>query len=318
MDISYLLWWQDFRDATHGVFNPLMEGISAFSVSYLILLPAFLYWCWDKRRGLLTLASFCLCVAVAAVIKLTACVYRPWIKDPRIIPAVKSLPSSYSFPSGHTSMGTPLYLGSALILWQKKWTKILALLCVLLAILNPLSRNYLGVHTPQDVCVGFLLSIACLCVVWKAGAYFQKHPEKENICLGAVFVAGILALIYLLYKPYPMDYVNGKLLVNPHKMLKSAFEGMGVLMGFCAARYIEKTWICFKETGLHLKGIICGLAGLVPLFLFLTYANQPFKHLLGAQWGRFAWSAGLMLYIVALYPLVLKWIFLKPKRDPAK
>ena len=266
----------------------------------------------------MTLASFCLCVAVTAIVKLTACVYRPWIKDPRIIPAVKSLPSSYSFPSGHTAMGTPMYLGSALIFWQKKWTRVLALLCVMLALLNPLSRNYLGVHTPQDVCVGFLLSIACLYAIWKLGNYFQKHPEKENRCLSIMFVMCILALIYVFYKPYPMDYVDGRLLVNPHKMLKGAFEGMGVLMGFCVARYIEKTWIHFKETGFNLKGIIWSSLGLVPLYFFLTYANKPFKHLLGSQWGRFAWSVCLILYIVALYPLVLKWIFSKPPRDPRK
>lgn len=286
-----------------------MQGISSFSVSYLILLPAFLYWCWDKRRGLLTMASFCLSVAVTSVIKLTACVYRPWIKDPRIIPAVKSLPSSYSFPSGHTAMGTPMYLGSALIFWQKKQTKIIAIFCVIMALLNGFSRNYLGVHTPQDVGVGFLLSLGSLYVVWQAGAYFQKHPEKENRWLLGISIASVVALIYLLYKPYPLDYVDGKLVVNPHKMLKSAFEGTGVLIGFCVARYIEKTWIRFKETGLNLKGILWGITGLIALFLFLTYANAPFKSLFGAQWGRFAWSATLMLYIVALYPLVLKWVF---------
>lgn len=308
MDISYLLWWQNFRVTTQNVWTPLMQGISQFSVSYLILLPAWLYWCWDKRRGLRTVAAFCLCMAVTALIKLTACVYRPWIKDPRIIPAGKSLPSSYSFPSGHTAMGTPLYLGSALIFWQKKWTKILALLCVLLALLNGLSRNYLGVHTPQDVIVGLLVSIGCLYASWKAGNYFQKHPERENKWLGITAGLCILALIYMLYKPYPMDYVDGKLLVNPHKMLKSAFEGMGVLMGFCLARYVEKTWINFKETGLHLKGIMYGVLGWGPLFLLLTYTHKPLALLLGPNWGRFAWSAGLVFYIIALYPLVLKWV----------
>ena len=74
MDISYLLWLQDFRTATHDLFTPFMQGISAFSVSYLLLIPAFLYWCWDKKRGLFTQAAFCLSVAIASVIKLTACV----------------------------------------------------------------------------------------------------------------------------------------------------------------------------------------------------------------------------------------------------
>lgn len=312
MDITYLLWLQDLRTAAQDAFTPFMQAVSLFSVSYVIFLPAFLYWCWDKKRGLQTIASFCLSVAITSVIKLTACVYRPWIKDPRIIPAVKSLPGSYSFPSGHTSMGTPLYLGSAVILWQKKSTKILALLCVIFALLNPFSRNYLGVHTPQDVCVGFLLSIACLYAVWKAGDYFQQHPRQETKWLAIVSVTAVLLLIYLIYKPYPMDYVDGKLLVNPHKMLKSAFEGTGVLLGFCLARYIEKTWIRFKVTGLTVKGILLGVTGLIPLYVLLTFGNKPLKHLLGAQWGRFTWSIVLVVYIVALYPLVLKRLCPQP------
>ncbi|MCR5504616.1 MAG: phosphatase PAP2 family protein [Elusimicrobiaceae bacterium] len=120
MDINYLLWLQEFRIETENVLTPFMKWLSSFSVSYLLLLPILIYWCWDKRRGLLTLFSLYLCAVLTAVIKLTACVYRPWVKDPRIIPAVKSLPTSYSFPSRHTIMGMSLYIGSATVFWQKK------------------------------------------------------------------------------------------------------------------------------------------------------------------------------------------------------
>lgn len=307
MDILYLLWWQELRVTTHDAFTPFMQGISDFSVSYLLLLPAFLYWCWDKRRGLLTLCALYWCMALTAVIKLTACVYRPFIKDPRLIPAVKSMPRSYSFPSGHTAMAVPVYLGAALIFWQKKPVRFLALLCVILALLTGLSRNYLGVHTPQDVLVGFLLSIGCLCGVWQAGAYFEKHPEKENRWLLITALLCVAAFVYILCKSYPMDYVNGKLLVNPHKMMKNAFEDIGALLAFCGARYIEKTWIRFKATGLNIKGILYGVTGLVGLSLIMAFTGKPLKHLFGPQWGRLTWSACVVFYTVALYPLVLKW-----------
>lgn len=308
MDINYLLWWQDFRLGTQEAFTPFMQNLSAFGVSYLLFLPALIYWCWDKKRGLLTLASLCVCEVLTALIKLTACVYRPWIRDSRIVPAVKSLPGSYSFPSRHTTVGTVMYLGSALAFWQKKQTKILAIICVILALLTGLSRNYLGVHTPQDVLVGFLLSVGCLYAVWQASAYLEKHPEKENKWLLFTAIACVFALMYILYKPYPLDYVNGKLLVNPYKMIKGAFEGIGALLAFCTARCIEKTWIRFKPTGLHIKGIVYGFIGLAPLYLLFAYAEKPLKHLLGRDWGAFACSACVVFYIVALYPLILKQI----------
>ena len=308
MDINYLLWWQDLRITTHDVLTPFMLGISFFSVSYLLFLPTLIYWCWDKKRGLLTLATLCVCEFLTALIKLTACVYRPWIKDPRIMPAVKSLPKSYSFPSRHTAIGTVMYGGCGVAFWQKKQTKILTLLCAVLAIVTGLSRNYLGVHTPQDVFVGFLVSVGCLYAVWKVGDYFQKHPERENRCLIATAITCILALIYVLYKPYPLDYIEGKLLVSPHKMMKGAFEATGALSAFCVARYIEKTWIRFEAIGLHLKGIIYGLSGLVPLYLLFAYTEKLLKHFLGGNWGTFTWAACVVMYIIVLYPLVLKWV----------
>lgn len=305
MDITYLLWLQELRQVSHDFLTPFMKALSSFSVSYLLVVPVLLYWCWDKRRGLFTLASLCLCVALTSFIKLTACVYRPWIRDPRIIPAGK-LPHSYSFPSGHTTMGTAIYGGACITFWQKKQTKIIAVLCGLAALLNGFSRNYLGVHTPQDVLVGLLLSVACLYVVWKGGDYLLRHPEKENKVLLLISLACIAAFLFVLYKPYPMDYVDGKLLVNPHKMLRDGFDGAGMLLAFCGARFIEKTWIRFQATGLNLKGICFGLAGLVPLLLLFAKSRGWWSLWVGKDWGHFAWAAGLVFYVVALYPWVLK------------
>lgn len=308
MDINYLLWLQDLRAATHNVLTPLMRVISSVAASYLVFVPVFIYWCWDKKRGLLTLASFYLAATLTAVIKLTACVYRPWIKDPRIIPAVKSLPHSYSFPSNHAVSASVLYLGSAVAFWQKKQTKFLAVLCIVLVLLTLFSRNYLGVHMPQDVFAGFLLGIVCLYSVWELGLYLKKNPHKENLLLITVAAAGIAALLFIIYKSYPMDYSGDKLIVNPQKMKAGAFESCGALISFCAARYIEKTWICFKATGLNFKGIMYGLCGLFVLYLLTVYGYKPLKVLVGRNWGHFAFSFISVFYIIALYPLILKWL----------
>lgn len=309
MDINYLLWLQELRIETENVLTPFMKWLSSFSVSYLLLLPVLIYWCWDKRRGLLTLVSLYLCTALTALIKLTACVYRPWIKDPRIIPAVKSLPTSYSFPSRHTIIGATICFGSAAVFWQKRLTKILAVLFIILAVLTGLSRNYLGVHTPQDVIVGFIFSIFCLCIVWKVGNYLQKHPERENMFLILTALFSIAALIYVVYKPYPLDYIDGKLLVSPTKAAGGAFEAFGALFAFSIARYIEKTWVRFQVTGLNLKGISLGIAGLIPLYILFTYTEKPLRHLLPYHLGKFAWAAILVFYIITLYPLILKYLY---------
>ena len=74
MDIQYLLFLQNFRNGINDALTPFMEMISLFAVTYLIIIPALVYWCVDKRSGLYTMASYTTCVAVNAVVKLTACV----------------------------------------------------------------------------------------------------------------------------------------------------------------------------------------------------------------------------------------------------
>ena len=77
MDIAYLLWWQDFRNAIGDSLTPFMEAVSLFAVTYLIITVALIYWCINKRSGIYILSSYTFAVAFNAVLKLTVCAYRP-------------------------------------------------------------------------------------------------------------------------------------------------------------------------------------------------------------------------------------------------
>ena len=309
MDISYLLLLQDFRNSINDALTPFMRGLSDFAVTYLLLGAVFVYWCVSKRKGLFTLCAFSISVAVNAVVKLTVCVYRPWIRDARVLPAGNALKTAtgYSFPSGHTSTATPLYGGLAIGLWDNKWTRWLAWLCIFAILLTGFSRNYLGVHTPQDVGVALLIGLGSLYFTSRLFAHLTKHPEKENKFLLGGLLFCVAALIYITYKPYPTDYVDGKLLVDPFKMMNDGYKDIGTLASFCAARYVEKRWIHFKETGFTVKGIICVVIGLALLAYAVKHLYAPFIGWFGPHWGRFIAQSILVFYIVALYPLVLKF-----------
>ena len=308
MDISYLLFLQDFRNSIQDALTPFLENLSFFAVSYLLLLPAFIYWCVNKRKGLFTLAALNICIAINAVIKLTACIYRPWIRDPRIIPAGDAIHTAtgYSFPSGHTTTATPVYGGMAIGFWDSKKTKWLSVLCVIAILLTGFSRNYLGVHTPQDVLVGLLLGLFSLWFAYKVFAYVDKHPEKEDWFLLGGFLFAALALVYITFKPYPMDYVDGKLLVDPQKMMNDGYKDIGALAAFCVARYVERHWIGFQAVGLKLKGICLGIMGMIIMALLIKYLQKPCVAWLGPHWGRLLSQATLVSYVVAIFPAILK------------
>ncbi len=306
MDIEYLLFLQRFRESINDSLTPFMEGISLFAVTYLIMIPVFVYWVVSKRKGLYTLVSYYLCCGFNAIVKLTVCAYRPWIRDARVHPAGDAITTAtgYSFPSGHTVTAGPIYGGLAVVSWS--WKKFVSVILGIFLLLTSFSRNYLGVHTPQDVFVGICESVFWLIIVAKIFTYLDEHPEKENLLLLICFIVGWLGIAYITFKPYPMDYVDGKLLVDPQKMMNDGYGDICLLIAFPVARYIEKKWIGFQAPGLKGAGLAAGIVGLIPLFLMIKFMRPALDGVLGTHWGHFANTFIIVLYCIALWPLVIK------------
>ena len=98
---------------------------------------------------------------------------RPFHVSDQILPLIP-LPSSYSFPSGHTSGS----LTAAFALY-KTTPKEYGIPAVILAALIGLSRIYVGVHYPTDVLGGLAVAIVssiwgCFAVKYVAGKIWVK------------------------------------------------------------------------------------------------------------------------------------------------
>ena len=309
MDIQYLLTLQDFRNGISDALTPFMEFISMFAVDFLIFFPIFLYWFWDKRKGLYTLVSYYFCMFLTPVTKLTVCAYRPWIRDARVLPAGDSITTAtgYSFPSGHTSTAGPLAGGMAVSLWDSKRTRWLSVLFVVFVALTGFSRNYLGVHTPQDVFVGITISVLSLILAAKLFQYLDRHPDQENWFLLGGFLLCWAGILYITVKSYPMELnAEGKLIVDPQKMMNDGYGDIGKVIGFIIARYVEKKWIRFEPIKNGWKGTLLCILGLIPLVLLKKLLSPVITGWLGSHWGKLVFSILYAFYYIALFPLVLK------------
>ena len=305
MDITYLLWLQDFRNSINGVLDPFMEWISLFGVRTLLIFPVFVYWCLNKRKGLFILFAWKISQTLNAIVKLTACIYRPWVRDPRIIPAGDAIKTAggYSFPSGHTMMVTPIYGGLAAITRNKA----LRILWVALILLTMFSRNYLGVHTPQDVIVGCVLGVLSLYIAHWALNYIDRHPEKDGLVMLISCLAGILTLVYVTYKPYHVDYTaDGKLLVDPVAMQIDSWGDAGGFASFAIAWYIESRFVKFEATGFNVKGVILCVIGMIPLYWMIWSLGGIMSGIFGPHVGKLASKTVMMFYIMVVWPIVIK------------
>lgn len=94
---------------------------------------------------------------------------RPFISMEGIDMLIKA-PTSYSFPSGHT---TSSFAAAGVILINFKNKSIYAFI---LAGLIAFSRIYLGVHFPTDIIAGIVLGLSCSYV----SVFIVKRIYREN------------------------------------------------------------------------------------------------------------------------------------------
>ena len=88
MDIEYLLYLQQFRETVGSILTPLMNAVTKLSAGFLpIAMMCMIYWAFDRKAGRKILAGLGGGLFINGFLKPTFCVYRPWIRDTRILPS---------------------------------------------------------------------------------------------------------------------------------------------------------------------------------------------------------------------------------------
>lgn len=307
MDIQYLLLLQDLRNATGGVLDEFFNALSKFAVDIMPFLPFVIFWGVSKKWGYRYIATWGIGELVNGLIKLTVCAYRPWIRSDRIEPAgdSKVAATGYSFPSGHTMVATATY-GTTLV-WQRDRRKWLAILCGILILLTGFSRNFLGVHTPQDVAVGLCESAVIILIVGVVQKKVDGNEKLADILTLAGFVAVILSLVYIIFKPYPMDYVDGKLLVDPQAMMNDSFKACGAFLGFLIGSYIDRHFLHYEVPvgAPNLPAMTC--AGAAILFAWKEwFAPATIVAAFGSHWGNLIARGIMVLFAICVWPAVIR------------
>ena len=291
-----------------GIRTPL--GDAFFSLvthlgeeTIFIVVGLFFFWCLDKKQGYFILSVGFLGTVTNQFLKLWFRIPRPWVKDPKvtIVESARAEATGYSFPSGHTQSAIGVFGSIAKV----KKNKVIRILCVLVCVLVPLSRMYLGVHTPLDVGVSILVALVLIFGLYPIVNKALDNPKSMRIYLGVMtmFAGAFLAFVLLYRFPAEVD-VN-----NYEHGVKNAYKILGCIIGLWLSYEVDIHYTHFETKGVWWVQLL----KLVPGFLVILAIKSGTKAPLYALTGGSYFADGIRYFLITafagcLWPMTFKWI----------
>lgn len=301
LDIKYLLFLQELRERAPEWFNGLIQFITDSAGGILLLMiPLIIYFCIDKKKGEFIWISLSFASVLNVFIKNIFCVYRPWIRSELIKPTAEAIEGAgdYSFPSSHTQ-GSASVFGSVAFVYRKKRAR--SMICICLILLVAFSRNYLGVHTPQDVFTGMLIAVIGIIFANIVQKKIEGSEKKRLLFYWISLITIVIALLFVCLKKYPIDYdTAGNILYDPMHSISSFASKAGLAVGFLTAWLLEEKYIGFSTDNLNVKQrVIRALIGTAIFFVAAILASVV-SSLLPVKWMS-AFTQNAIMYFCTIF-----------------
>ena len=259
-----------------------------------------LFWCVDKRTGYYVMSVGFVGTIGSQFLKLACRVPRPWVLDPEftILEEAREAASGYSFPSGHSQSAVGTFGGMAAAI-KKKWLRIVF---IAIAVLVPLSRMYIGVHTPADVLVGSGMSVILIFAL-KPLVYGKDGKGMKALLAGMI----VLALAYLAYVelwPFPVD-------IDAHNLqsgYKNAYTLLGALLGVAVTYVVDEKKLQFQVKAVWWAQVLKVVLGLGVVLLVKEGLRAPLDYLCGGHMiGRAVRYFLIVVVAGIVWPLTFPW-----------
>ncbi len=169
--------------------------------AFYVIVGVLFLWCVDKYDAYYILCTGFIGTLFNQALKLMFRIPRPWVRNPNltIVESARAGAEGYSFPSGHSQNAVSTFGGIAVI----RHEKAVRILCIIIACLVPLSRMYLGVHTPLDVSVGACSALVLVLLLRPLFSVARHRPHLLHLLFGCMVILGIAYLLYTYLFPFP-------------------------------------------------------------------------------------------------------------------
>ena len=278
------------------VLNEFMLLVTQFGEETAFLVAALIvFWCVDKYKGYYLMSVGFLGTMFNQVLKLACRVPRPWVLDPNftILEQAREAATGYSFPSGHSQSAVGTFGGIAYTV-KNKWIKGI---CIAIAVLVPLSRMYIGVHTPADVLVG--AAMALVLVIGLRKPVLAQKDKNMKILIAVMLAVSVGFLLYVECFSFPAD-------MDAHNLesgMKNAYTLLGCLVGIAVVYVVDSRYLHFDTSAIWWAQILKILLGLgtvlaiksgfkAPLEMLLpVYPARAVRYFLIVAWAGIGWPS---------------------------
>ena len=300
--MEVLYWLEGIRSPFLDTFFSLITHLG--SETLFLAIAIIVFWCFSKTKGyyLMTVGFFG--TLINQFLKLLCRIPRPWVKDPNftIVEEAREAASGYSFPSGHSQSAVGTFGGLAATVKNKT----LRIVFIVIAVLVPFSRMYLGVHTPADVLVGSACSVAMI-----FGFRFMIKGKGIPMMFGVMGALAVGFICFVEFFPFPADidahnYASG---------LKNAYTLSGCILGMAIAYFVDKKWVNFPVKAIWWAQILKTAVGLGLVLAVKSGTKSVLNAMLGTSWGTFARYFLIVMVAGILWPLTFRWFSKLGKKE---
>ena len=295
MDFLYLL--ENIRVPVVNEFMLLITQLgeeTAFLVVALIL-----FWCVDKYKGYFILSVGFLGTLANQFMKLWFRIPRPWVLDENftILEQAREAASGYSFPSGHSQNAVGTF-GAVAYTTKERFIRTVS---VMIAVLVPFSRMYIGVHTPLDVLTACVMAVALILLL--KPVVLAGNKKRMAALLAVMSVCAISFLCFVEFYSFPAD-------IDAHNLasgIKNAYTLLGALIGLLVVYIVDEKWLNFSTDAIWWVQILKIALGLVLVLAVKSGLKTPLNTILGESVGRAARYFLIVIVAGILWPLSFKW-----------
>lgn len=279
--------------------DTVMAAITHLGEETVFMVAAlFVFWCVSKRHGYYLLAIGFAGTVLNQFLKLLFRIPRPWVLDSdfTIVESARAQATGYSFPSGHSQNAIGTFGGIARFT-RRKWVRVAA---IVVAVLVPLSRMYLGVHTPLDVGVAAVIAVALVFALYP----LMERSDSRHGVMGAVLAVMLaLAVGYLLFVslyPFSADVDAANLASG----VENAWKLLGATVGMLVGWWLDVRFIHFDTRAVWYVQLIKLVGGLALLLGIRAALKAPLAAALGAGAGGAVRYGVMVLFAAAVWPMV--------------